>query len=52
VRYLDPVSEQDHDRRIGCEFLGLDAAGQRLLEQHLDQPGLAARTTPANRTTG
>ena len=52
VRYLDPASEPDLGRRIGCEFLGLDAAGQRLLEQHLDQPGLAPRTTPANRTTG
>jgi c-di-GMP-binding flagellar brake protein YcgR len=50
VRYLDPTPERDSGPRIGCEFLGLDATSQRLLQQYLDQMGLVSPTTPVNRT--
>jgi len=49
VRYRDSTTERDSGRRIGCEFLGLEAASQRVLEQYLDQAGLIPHRSAANR---
>ena len=50
VRHCEKLEADIAEMRIGCEFVGLDAASERALRKYIDQTGLAIHPAPARRS--